>query len=64
MNSFGEVAFGISLLFLEKWVILEGEKNTFYLKQGKKKAMLWLNLYTGLCTNRKIIRKLEITEEK
>lgn len=63
MNSFGEVAFGISLLFLEKWVILEGgKKKTFYLK--KKKAMLWLNLYTGLCTNRKIITKLEITEEK
>lgn len=30
----------------------------------EKKPMLWLNLYTGLCTNRKIIRKLEITEEK
>lgn len=39
-----------------------GKKKTFYLK--KKKAMLWLNLYTGLSTNRKIIRKLEITEEK
>lgn len=64
MNSFGEVAFGISLLFLEKWVILEGEKKHFLPKARKKKTMLWLNLYTGLCTNRKIIRKLEITEEK